>query len=673
MRLFERAMPSMSATEREALEAGTVTFEGEFFSGSPNWKRFLSQPPVRLSDEEKTFLDGPVEELCQKLDDWKITAIEKRVSDDIMAFLKKHGFFGLIIPKHYGGKEFSAWAHASTLMKVNSRSTAAAITIAVPNSLGPAELLVKYGTEEQKNYYLPRLARGEEIPCFALTSPHAGSDAASILDNGVICYGEYEGKKTLGIRLNWDKRYITLAPVATLIGLAFRLHDPDHLVGDIEDIGITCALVPAHLDGITIGRRHHPMHVNFQNGPTQGRDVFVPLDAIIGGRAMAGQGWRMLMECLAVGRGITLPSTASATTMMAALTSGAYARVRKQFNLPIGRFEGVEEALARIGANAYMNLAMLRANTAAIDAGEKPSLASAILKYHSTERARRAVNDAMDIHGGKGICLGPKNYLSAMYFGLPVSITVEGANILTRSLIIFGQGAMRCHPYVLKEMKACHDKDLAAFDKAFFGHALHIVKNATRAFVMAFVPTQNNMQHLTRFSAAFAFASDLAMASMGSKLKRHERISARLGDILSSLYCASAALKRFHDDGSHTEDLSLRDYAVDQELHNIQEAFIGIIHNLPNRFAAWILRLVAFPLGYHFKPPSDRLAHQVAQTMMTPSPTRERLTEGTYQKNVPPNPIGYLEEALARAISSEKAEDSQMQRVIAVDDFSPND
>jgi acyl-CoA dehydrogenase len=662
--LLEHVMPKLSRTEREALTAGTVGFEGELFAGKPNWKRFLNGAAPSLSAEEIAFMSGPVEELCHMLDDWQIVQ-DNDLPPQVWQFLKTNGFFGIIIPKRYGGKEFSAFAHASILMKVGAHNTAAGITISVPNSLGPAELLLKYGTKEQQDHYLPRLASGDEIPCFALTGPHAGSDAAALPDQGTVCMGDFDGKRVLGISLNWDKRYITLAPVATLIGLAFHLRDPEHLVSDEEDLGITCALVPAHLPGITIGERHNPLHVAFQNGPTQGKNVFVPLDSIIGGKAMAGQGWKMLMECLAAGRGITLPSNACALAMTAAKVSGAYARVRYQFGIPIGRFEGIEEALARIGSSTYFNTSVLKLTLAAIDAGEAPAVATAITKYHTTEHARHAINDAMDIHGGKGICMGPKNYLANLYIGMPVSITVEGANILTRSLIIFGQGAIRCHPYIMRELDAVKNKKLGALTKTIGLHILHAAGNGIRAWLHALsgsliartpaIPgMRRTFAHLTRFSAAFAFLSDVSLASLGGNLKRKERISARLGDIFSMLYCTSAAVKRYADDQYPKEDRALVDYVVQQALFDMQRAFKETLDNFPNRFLALLTRAMLFPFGYRLKAPSDHLAAQAAELMMNPSGTRSRLMQGITTNRVIEGALNDLENAFAKSIACEE-------------------
>ena len=661
---YRRLLPSVSDTERQALEAGTVWWDGELFSGAPDWQRLLSVPRPHLSVEERAFLDGPVNELCAMLDDWDITHERADLPPDAWEFLKRKGFFAMIIPKKYGGLEFSAFAHSCVLAKISGRSITAASIVAVPNSLGPAELLHKYGTEEQRNHYLPRLARGDDIPCFALTSPRAGSDATSITDSGVVCHGTWEGRETLGIRLNWDKRYITLAPVASLLGLAFRLYDPDHLLGDVEDIGITCALIPTHLPGIEIGRRHFPLNVPFQNGPTRGRDVFVPIDAIIGGPRMAGHGWKMLVERLSVGRCISLPSNATGGAKAAVAVTGAYARLRRQFGMPIGRFEGVEEVLARIAGRAYIMEATRVMTAGAVDLGEEPAVPSAIVKYHLTELGRLVANDAMDIHGGKGIMLGPRNYLGRGYQGVPIMITVEGANILTRGMIIYGQGAIRCHPFVLRELRAAQDPDqesgLREFDRALMGHIGYALSNAARSLVLAATfarwshvpvtgPTRRYFQHINRFAASFALVSDTAMLLLGGKLKKKEMLSARLGDILSCLYLASAVLKRFEDQQRPDSDLPLVTWACRDLLYSAQERLHGILRNFPNRFVAGLLRILVFPVGRSYYMPSDRLEHKIASLVINDTDARARLTEGLYDAVEPRNPLGLMNEALRRA------------------------
>lgn len=665
-RIIKKAVPAMSATEREALEAGTVSWEGDIFSGAPDFNKLINAPVVSLTDEEQAFIDGPVTELCRMLDEWDITHNRADLPPEIWDFIKKQGFLGMIIPRQYGGHDFSATAQTTVLAKVYGRSITAATTISVPNSLGPAELLLKYGTEQQKDYYLPRLANGTEIPCFALTGPNAGSDAASIPDTGIVCVQKIDGKEVLGIRLNWNKRYITLCPVATVIGLAFRMFDPDNLLGKGNDIGISCALIPANTPGVVTGRRHFPLNTGFLNGPTQGKDVFVPVDNLIGGAPMAGHGWRMLMECLSVGRCISLPSSAVGGTQAAALASGAYARVRKQFNLSIGYFEGIEAPLARIAGNTYLVDAGLTMASSAIDNGEKPSVVGAILKYHTTERARQTVMDAMDIHGGKGICLGPKNYLGRGYENAPISITVEGANILTRNLIIFGQGAVRCHPYVFQEMESVRANNLIAFDEAFWGHAGFVLANFVKSVIFNFTGgrltkapasrVKRYYQSVHRYSSNLAFAADFCMMLLGGELKRREMLSARLGDVLSNLYLVSAVLKRYHTDGEPLSDKPVVDWCCQQLLFESGEALHGVIRNFPNRLASWILKLVIQPLGNRQKPPSDQLIKSLAQIMITPNDTRSRLTHLVFSEPLSNCPIGRLESAFNKLYAVEKLE-----------------
>jgi len=666
---YRRQLPAMSQTEREAIDAGTVWWDGDLFSGNPDWDKLLALQRPALSPEEQSFLDNETEQLCAMVNDWETAQIWQDLPPQAWQFAKDKGFLGMIIPKRYGGREFSATMHSMVVQKLASRCGVAAVHVMVPNSLGPAELLLNYGTEEQKNHYLPRLAKGLEIPCFGLTNPHAGSDAAAIPDFGVVCRGTWEGKEVLGMRVTWEKRYITLGPISTLLGLAFRLHDPDHLLGDKDDVGITCALVPTHTPGVNIGRRHNPLNAVFQNGPNWGKDVFMPLDWIIGGPKMAGQGWRMLMECLAAGRSISLPSSSTGYCKLAARATGAYARVRSQFKTPIGKFEGIEEPLARVGASLYMMDAARAMTAGAVDAGEKPSVVSAIVKYHLTERGRAVVNDCMDILGGKGICLGPNNFMGRSYQQLPIAITVEGANILTRNLIVFGQGAIRCHPYVLKEMRAAQSGDLAGFDAAFFGHARHVIANEVRAFFMAitgsrfaFAPSgaapqlRRYYRHLTRLSSALAYAADISMLVLGGALKRKERISARLGDALSMLYLASATLKRFEDEGRQEADLPLVHWSVQDAIFRAADALDGALANYPSKVWGALLRIVIFPLGRHFAPPSDSLGHQVARLLIAPSASRDRLSAGMYMPRDASDPFSTLEAALAAAIDAEAVE-----------------
>lgn len=661
-----QAAPEMSTTEREALEAGTLSWEADLFRGTPDFNQLLKKPKSILSEEEQAFLDGPVTELCRMLDDWEITQRRMDLSTEAWDFIKKNKFLGMIIPKEYGGLAFSATAIMSVFVKLYSVSVTAATTVSVPNSLGPAELLLKYGMDEQKKYYLPRLAVGEEIPCFALTGPNAGSDAASIPDVGVVCWQNIDGVDVLGMRLTWNKRYITLCPVATVIGLAFRLFDPDNLLGRGHDVGISCALIPANTPGVKHGRRHFPLNTAFMNGPTQGENVFVPLDCLIGGAAMAGHGWRMLMECLSAGRAISLPSSASGTTQAVCLATGAYAFVRKQFNLPIAYFEGVEEAMARIAGNTYIIDAALSMTAAAIDQGAKPPVAGAIVKYQTTERSRRVACDAMDIHGGKGICLGPNNYLGRGFESCPIAITVEGANILSRSLIIYGQGAIRCHPYVFQEMESIRQHDLKSFDNAFWGHFGYTLSHLVRSLVFGLVggrfisaPKQKNaryFQWMSRYASNLAFLSDVCMVLFGGSLKRKEMLSARLGDVLSALYLASAVLKRFHDDGEPVGDEPLVSWCCEQLLFDCEQALFGVIDNLPQRSWALVLKSILFPWGRQRRVPSDHLVKKVAQIMTTPSETRYRLSRLAFYEDMQNCPIGRVEAAFLKIYAAQDLE-----------------
>lgn len=668
LKAFAGMVPQISETERVALEAGTVGFEGELFTGRPRWQRLIKKPLHELTIEEQAFLDGPVEELCDMVDEWEVSHYRADLPEPAWEHLKKKGFFGMIIPKQYGGLGFSAVAHRAVLEKVAGISSTLGSVIAVPNSLGPAELLLHYGTKEQKDHYLPRLADGREIPCFGLTSTTAGSDATSIADYGVVCKGEWNGQETLGIRLNFEKRYITLAPVATVVGLAFRLYDPDGLIGETEDIGITLALLPRNTRGMEIGRRHFPLNNPFPNGPIIGKDVFVPIDYLLGGTEYVGQGWRMLVESLSVGRAISLPSSATGGAKSAALATGAYARIRKQFNMPIGRFEGVEEALARIAGYTYAMSALSRQTASAVDDGEKPAVPGAIAKYWATELSREVIKDAMDVHGGKGIILGPKNYLGRGWQGAPIWITVEGANILTRSLMIFGQGAIRCHPYVLKELEALQiedqDERLETFDRLLFAHIGHSVSCAVRSMVLgvssgrfAAVPgdrkTRMYYRKLSRYSAAFAFMADIAMLTYGGKLKQKEKISARLGDALSQLYICSAMLRRFEQEGRPAADQPIMAWAFHDAIYRIQNALAGVIDNYPFAWARPFLRLIVFPTGRSERAPNDRLGHKVAALLLSPSETRDRLTRGIYKSDRTGHPIGVMETLLPKVIAAE--------------------
>jgi acyl-CoA dehydrogenase len=708
-------LPAMSATEREALEAGDVWWDAALFTGDPDWNALLATPVAALSADEQAFLDGPVQELCAMADDWRINHELGDLPPEVWAFIKQHKFFGMIIPKDYGGLGFSAFAHSEVVRTLSTRSVALAVTVMVPNSLGPGELLMQFGTDEQRQYWLPRLAAGDEIPCFGLTSPEAGSDAASRVDTGVVCR---DAQGVLGIRLNWHKRYITLGPVATVLGLAFNLHDPEALLGGEADLGITVALIPTHTPGVEIGRRHIPSGQMFQNGPNWGRDVFIPMDHVIGGAAQAGKGWRMLMSALAAGRGISLPSLSAAGASFAAHTTGAYARIRQQFGIPIGKFEGIQERLGRLAANAYVVDAARRLTCAALDQGHKPSVISGIMKLHATERMRVSANDAMDVHAGKAVIDGPLNYLGNLYKAVPVGITVEGGNILTRGLIIFGQGAIRCHPYLLDEMAALEMQDrgagLAAFDAVFWKHAGHSIATFFRSWGRAWTgaatapaPDAGAVSHhykrLGRYAAGFAITADLALMTLGGTLKRREMLSARLGDILAELYLQSAVLKRWQDEGRQPEDLPLVDYCMASGFTTMERSFEEVFANLPNRFAAGLLKFAVQPFGARRFGPDDDLIRQCADLLLTPSATRDRLTGGLYHGRgedgvalldhafamvIAHEPLAERlrkahihnpDEALAKGVISRneadqlRAMNEAVAAVIAVDDFAPED
>ncbi|EOL9073324.1 acyl-CoA dehydrogenase FadE [Cronobacter turicensis] len=661
---FRKVMPPMSRTEKEAIDAGTTWWEGDLFRGNPDWQKLHNYPQPKLTAEEQAFIDGPVEEACRMANDFQITHEMADLPPELWAFLKEHRFFAMIIKKEYGGLEFSAYAQSRVLQKLSGVSGILAITVGVPNSLGPGELLQHYGTEAQKNHYLPRLARGVEIPCFALTSPEAGSDAGAIPDTGVVCMGEWQGEQVLGMRLTWNKRYITLAPIATVLGLAFKLSDPDRLLGGEQELGITCALIPTNTPGVEIGRRHFPLNVPFQNGPTRGNDIFVPIDYIIGGPKMAGQGWRMLVECLSVGRGITLPSNSTGSLKSIALATGAYAHIRRQFKVSIGKMEGIEEPLARIAGNAYVMDAAASLITYGIMLGEKPAVLSAIVKYHCTHRGQQSIIDAMDIAGGKGIMLGEGNFLARAYQGAPIAITVEGANILTRTMMIFGQGAIRCHPYVLEEMAAAQNNDVNAFDKLLFRHIGHVGSNMVRSFWLGLTngltsrsptrdATRRYYQHINRLSASLALLSDMSMAVLGGSLKRRERISARLGDVLSQLYLASAVLKRYDDEGRQEADLPLVHWGVQDALHQAEQAISDLLRNFPNGAVAGLLSLAIFPTGRRYDAPSDKLDHKLAKILQTPSATRSRIGRGQYLTPSEHNPVGLLEQALLEVMAAD--------------------
>ncbi len=661
-------MPKVSVTEQEALDAGTIWWDAEIWSGRPDWKRILEYPVSNLNEEEQRFLDGPVEELCERINDWQITHEKLDLPQDLWQFLKDNKFFGMIIPKKYGGLEFSAAAHSAVVTKIASRSIPAAVTVMVPNSLGPAELLLHYGTEKQREYYLPRLAEGGEIPCFGLTGPEAGSDASSTPDTGVICRDMYQGQETLGIRLNFDKRYITLAPIATLIGIAFKLYDPDHLLGTQNDIGITFALVPSDTPGIEVGNRHFPLNCPFQNGPVRGQDVFVPVSMVIGEEQGVGRGWSMLMEALAAGRGISLPALSTGGGKLASRAMGAYAVARKQFNLPIRKFEGVEEALTRLAGNTYIMDSARSITLDAIDNGERPAVVTAIVKYHLTELMRSTINDAMDIQGGGGICLGPRNLLGRAYQSIPIGITVEGANILTRSFIIFNQSLLRCHPYIRREIKAVETSDTNDFDASIMSHLGFLIRNLSRVLISnvgvngsLFVPDTHEISHkymgqVNRLSAAFALAGDVAMMLLGADLKRKETLTGRLSDVLGYLFLTITILKHFHNQGQQAEDVPLVDWACKKNLHLAEEGLIDLFNNFPVKVLGRLLRFLIFPLGRTMLPPDDRLGKKAAALITSSTAARDRLTKGIFTPRNIEEPLAVLDAFLETLPGCDEAE-----------------
>ncbi|MFI8608217.1 acyl-CoA dehydrogenase [Pseudomonas sp. NPDC077649] len=659
---FQRVLPPMSDTERDAIEAGSVWWDGELFSGRPDWDKLLAYPKAQLTDEEQAFLDGPTEELCALVNDWQVGQ-QLDLPEKAWQHIKQHGFFALIIPKDYGGKGFSAYAHSQVAMKLATRCGDLASTVMVPNSLGPSELLLHYGTDTQRQHYLPRLASGEDIPCFALTGPLAGSDAGAMPDTGIVCKGQWNGEEVIGLRLNWEKRYITLAPVATLLGLAFKAYDPEHLLGEEEDLGISLALVPTDTPGVEIGRRHLPLGAAFMNGPNSGKDVFIPLDYLIGGQEYLGKGWMMLMNCLSVGRSISLPAGGTGAAKLASLVSGQYSQIREQFGVPLAAFEGIQEALARIGGNTWLMDSARILTAHAVDLGEKPSVLSAILKYHLTERGRECVSHAMDLHGGKAIIMGPSNYLGRAWQGAPISITVEGANILSRNLMIFGQGAIRSHPYVLKEMAlaGCDDKQqaLAEFDALLLRHIGFAVGNAASSLLLGLslgrfgqAPgdslSQPYFRALNRLAASFALCADSSMMLLGGELKRRERLSARLGDVLSHLYLGSAALKRYHDLDYPDSVQPLVRWAMEENLFHAERALAELLANFPNRAFGCLLKALVFPLGRRHRGPSDALDAEVAAILGRPAgdPALEALLDGCYRPQAEQDAVGALQHAL---------------------------
>ena len=687
LRVYRRLLPTISQTEREALQAGHVWWDAELFSGQPHWEKLHRLPAANLNKAEQAFLDNETEQLCQQLNDWHIRHEQKDLPEHIWQFIRQQGFLGLIIPKQYGGKGFSAFAHSQIVMKISSRSVSAAVSVMVPNSLGPAELLLTYGTTEQKQYYLPRLAAGKEIPCFALTSPHAGSDAAAIPDRGIVCYQHVEGEKVLGMRVTWDKRYITLAPIATLLGLAFHLYDPDQLLGKKTDIGITLALIPTDHEGVKIGRRHYPAHQAFLNGPTSGEDVFIPLEWVIGGQSYVGKGWQMLMNCLAAGRSISLPATGTGAAKFLARNTSMYARIRHQFKVPLSYLEGIEEPLARIVAEAYTLDAARHVTCSALDAGYAPVVVSAILKYHATERMRDVTQDAMDIHAGRAICEGESNYLFGIYQAVPVAITVEGANILTRSLIIFGQGALRCHPWLLREMRAAQAADTPparrSFDRALSGHIRFFKQNMVRALwhnltrgrfisLPKLSAIQDNAaiyRQINRHSINFIVLADTALLLLGGKLKFKEKLSGRFADILSELYLLSCVMKHHADTGDNSERYVIK-WITANSFHRIEQSLIDILHNFPNRWLGKALSWLIFPWGQQHCVPSDYTGRKVAQLLTTENAFRDRLSQGIYINKDPNDITGRLEHAFQALLTTAPLE-KRLQRAVKTGELNP--
>ncbi|ABM20879.1 acyl-CoA dehydrogenase [Marinobacter nauticus] len=664
-------LPKLSPTEQEALNSGSVDWDGELFSGQPEWNKLLDAAPAHLTSEEQAFLDGPVEELCKMLDDWQITHEDYDLPDKVWKFIRSKGFFGLVIPKEDGGLGFSNTAHSEIVMKISTRSVSAAVTVMVPNSLGPGELLMHYGTDEQKQHYLPRLAGGEEIPCFALTSPVAGSDAGAIPDKGIVCKGEWNGKEVLGLKVTWNKRYITLAPVATLIGLAIKVYDPEHLLGEQDEIGVTCVMVPRDTDGVNAGARHLPMNTVFMNGPTWGTEVFIPMEQVIGGQDMLGKGWKMLLECLSIGRSISLPALGTGAGKLASLATGSYAYTREQFGRSISQFEGVQEALEPIAGYTYMMDAARLLTAGMLDRGVRPSVPSAVLKYRNTDLMREVINHAMDVVAGRGVITGPRNFLARAYQAVPIGITVEGANILTRSLMVFGQGAIRCHPFIVEEIEAAgmEDQDQAAkkFDGIFYRHLAHTTRNALRAFVLGLskgwlesAPRQGDIQkyyrQLGRFSAAFALMTDVTLLTVGGGLKARQRLSGRMADCLVQLYYATAVIKQWHEEGYPDDQRDLVEWCLQTCLHDLQDSMREAIINFPVPALRWPLRLMVFPLGATgLNGPDDKLGAKVAATIVNDTPVRQRISRGTYINADPSDPLGRVLNAYRLANETEES------------------
>lgn len=656
LRWVRSRLPKLSSTEEEALKSGSVDWDGELFSGKPQWSKLLDARPAHLTSEEQAFLDGPVEELCAMLDDWKITHEHYDLPDKAWKFIRENGFFGLVIPKEDGGMGFSNTAHSEIVMKISTRSVSAAVTVMVPNSLGPGELLMHYGTDEQKKYYLPKLAGGEEIPCFALTSPVAGSDAGAIPDKGIVCKGEWKGEEVLGLKVTWNKRYITLAPVATLIGLAIKVYDPENLLGENADIGVTCVLVPRETEGVHAGARHLPMNTVFMNGPTWGTEVFIPMDQVIGGQEMLGKGWTMLLECLSIGRSISLPALGTGAGKVASLATGSYAYTREQFGRSISQFEGVQEALEPIAGYTYMMDAARLLTSGMLDRGVRPAVPSALLKYRNTDLMRIVINHAMDVVAGRGVITGPRNFMARAYQAVPIGITVEGANILTRSLMVFGQGAIRCHPFIVEEIAAAgmEDEDQAAkkFDGIFYRHLAHTTRNALRALVLGItggllesVPRQGDIKssyrQLARFSAGFALMTDVTLLSVGGGLKAKQRLSGRMADSLVQMYYASAVIKQWHEEGYPDDQRPLVDWCLQTCLRDLQHSMREAIINFPVPALRWPLRLLVFPLGATgLNGPDDKLGTRVAASIVEDTPLRQRISRGAYTNMDPDDSLG---------------------------------
>ena len=659
---FKNNMPPMSQTEKEAIDAGNVGWEKYLFQGAPDWKHCMSLPKVTLRKEETDFLMNQVETICQMLNDWEIVHEQSNLPAHVWDYLKKEKFFGMIIPKRYGGLEFSVAGHSAVIVKLATRSITGAVTAMVPNSLGPAELLLHYGTNAQKEFYLPKLAVGEEIPCFALTGPEAGSDAGNIPDKGIICKDMFNGEEVIGIRLTFDKRYITLAPVATVLGVAFQLFDPDYLIGDQAEIGVTLCLIPMNHPGIEGGNRHYPLGLGLMNGPIRAKDIFIPMDWIIGGQHRAGQGWRMLMECLSAGRGISLPALSTGTSILTYKTTGAYSAIRRQFNMSLNQFEGVEESLAEIAGATYLLESTRLFTIASIEQYQRPAVTTAIAKYHMTEITRKTINHGMDVHAGRGIMMGPSNYIARWYQAVPMSITVEGANILTRCLMIYGQGIMRCHPFIKDEIGSLsiYDKDpikaVSVFDDLFMKHGGYFISNLMRTIIYSLTrgnlsftdkkiiaPAKHFVKKMNWLSAALAFTTDVSLMILGGSLKRKERLSGRLGDVLSQLYLASAVVKYHSDQNYPDTDNAVVKWVLQNRLYLAQEAFYEFFNNFPNVFVGTLLKWIIFPFGRAFTPPHDRLSHEITQSMVTSNPLRERLTELCFVGKEASDPTGNLE------------------------------